>query len=175
MSEEQTEPPDEEAAPESFNSPHPLAVFVRDAVEGYFVTQGLAYELESDGDLVCTLRDRPAGRTLRVEVQLPLDQELGPVLQVECWAGLELDDSQVAAAGAVCSDWNRDEWWPKAYVDQPSEGQPSTMVLEYTLPLGRSLSQLQVEEFLAAFNVGAVNFWKRIDEDHPELLAPPPI
>lgn len=175
MSEEPTEPPLDESEPESFNSPHPLAVFVRDAVEGFFVTHGLAYELEADGDLVCTLKERPADRILRVEVQLPFDEELGPVLQVECWPDLQLDDAQVGAAGAACADWNRDEWWPKAYVDRPADGEPSSMVLEYTLPVGKSLSQVLVEEFLAAFNLGAVNFWKRIDQDHPELLAPPPV
>ncbi len=170
-----TEPsaPSEEEA-ESFNSPRPLAGFMRAAVEGFLQAEDLTYELEADGDIAYGLKQRPAGRTLRVEVQLPFDEELGPVLQVDCWADLELDDSRVDAAAAACADWNRDEWWPKAYVDHAADGEPPAIVLEYTLPIGKSVSQLLVEEFLAAFNSGAVSFWKRIDEEHAELLAAPP-
>jgi hypothetical protein len=167
--------PEEQADADGLGSSNPLAVFVRDAVEGYLVAQGLEYEINDHGDLVFKLKEQPAGRNLSVNVQLPFDDELGPVLQIECWPDLELDEAQAAPAAGVCADWNREEWWPKAYVDRPGDGEPETLVLEYSLPLGKAVSQLGVEEFMAAFKTGAVNFWKRIDLEHADLLAPPPV
>lgn len=128
-------------------------------IERYLKTRDLRYYRNSDADEYLLLFSTLHGK---LHVTIRLGGPGNQVLVISVTPAVNYPAAQRVRLMEVINDWNRDSWWPKAFVRQTSLPDQVSVVGEQSIWLPEGIHFEAVAEFIDATNACASDLFGKI-------------
>ena len=140
--------------------------FQRGMLESFLRRRQLRYLTDQDGDVHVSFGYDPnQGCSLRFLLMAAGSKE--NILAVRVWSDKRIPRSEWGRAVMACNTWNRENRWPKAYLET-DDGDTDTgaISLDLDIPLAPGIHQELLDEILDVMFFGGGSFWEWAHKEH---------
>lgn len=142
---------------------HPMAIveeFNRTLIDNYLRAKGFRYLRDPDGNFCVFLSLHDVDYELRAWFEAVGSQE--DVYSVAVHSSKRYPKSEWSRCLMLCNTWNRERWWPKAYlnVSDLDADTSGDIRLEGAIELEEGIHQELFEQFTDTIITSALQFWQ---------------